>query len=68
MLTGLTGAPVGHHVHAVGGAGQAVVRVEGGGGAAGVHHGGAVTGRQSNAGHRGQQGGGTGHNWEGLLI
>ena len=66
MLTGLTGAPVGHHVHAI--AGQAVVGVVGGGGAAGVHHGGAVTGRQSNAGHRGQQGGGTGRNWEEHLI
>ena len=68
MLTGLTGAgaPVGHHVHAI--AGQAVVGVVGGGGAAGVHHGASVPGGQSNAGHQGQQGGGTGHNWEGLLI
>ena len=70
MHTRLTGAgpPVGHHVHAIGGAGQAVVRVVGGGRAVGVHHGSPVPGGQSNAGHQGWRGGDTGHNLEELLI
>ena len=70
MHTRLTGAgtPVGHHVDAIGGAGQAVVRVVGGGGAVGVHHGCPVPGGQSNAGHQGWRGGDTGHNLEELLI
>ena len=63
MLTRLIGtrAPVGHDVHAIG-AGQAVVRVVGGGRGVGVHHGGGAAlehepGRQSYAGHQGWQGG-----------
>ena len=70
MHTRLTGAgpPVCDHVHAIGGAGQAVVRVVGGGRAVGVHHGSPVPGGQSNAGHQGWRGGDTGHNLEELLI
>ena len=63
VLTGLIGAraPVGHDVHAIR-AGQAVVRVVGGGRVVGVHHGGGAAlehepGRQSYAGHQGWQGG-----------
>ena len=62
VLTGLIGAraPVGHDVHAIG-AGEAVVRVVGGGRVVGVHHGGGGAlvhepGGQSNAGHQGWRG------------